>query len=225
MISVLVVEDDPVAGEAHENYVGRVAGFEVVGRVRTGQAALRFLDDHPVDLVLLDLRLPDMHGLQVSRALRSAGGSTDVIAVTSVRDLKVVRDSVASGVVQYLLKPFTFAAMRDKLESYATFRASLGHDGQVSGQGEIDRAFSALRGIDRASLPKGMSEETLGAVIAAVRAAQEGASAEAVGRDSGVSRVTARRYLEHLVESGVVRRQPRHGGVGRPEMTYRWHGW
>lgn len=224
MISVLVVEDDEVAGEAHENYVGRVPGFEVVGRVRTGQAALRFLDENAVDLVLLDLRLPDMHGLRISRALRTGGGTTDVIAVTSVRDLKAVRDSVASGVVQYLLKPFTFAAMREKLENYAAFRASLDHNGQVSGQGEIDRAFSALRGVERANLPKGMGQETLDAVVAALRESPDGASAEAVGRTSGVSRVTARRYLEYLVDNGMARRSPRHGAVGRPELAYQWTG-
>lgn len=222
MISVLVVEDDPVAAEAHTNYVGRVDGFEVVGQVATAQETLRFLERHHVDLLLLDLRLPDMHGLQVSRALRGAGGSPDVIAVTSQRDLKVVRESVASGVVQYLLKPFTFAAMRDKLESYARFRASLDDEGQASGQAEIDTAFSALRGVSRASLPKGMGAETLAAVTAAVRGRSEGATAEVVGQDSGVSRVTARRYLEYLVDCAMVRREPRHGAVGRPEMTYRW---
>lgn len=224
MISVLVVEDDPVAAEAHAHYVGRVAGFEVVGQVSTAQEALRFLEQHPVDLLLLDLRLPDMHGLQISRALRSAGGSTDVIAVTSQRDLKIVRESVASGVVQYLLKPFTFATMRDKLESYARFRASLDDQGQVSGQSEIDRAFSALRGVDRANLPKGMGEETLTAVTAALRSFPEGAPAGSVGQAGGVSRVTARRYLEYLVDCGMVRRDPQHGGVGRPEMSYRWIG-
>ena len=148
MISVLVVEDDPVAGEAHELYVGRVEGFRVAGRVRTGQEALRFLEQTPVDLVLLDLRLPDMDGLAVARALRTAGSGADVIAVTSARDLKVVRASVASGVVQYLLKPFTFAAMREKLEHYARFRESLEHDREASGQHEIDRAFAALRDVN-----------------------------------------------------------------------------
>ncbi|GAA4854419.1 response regulator [Saccharopolyspora cebuensis] len=224
MISVLVVEDDPVVGEAHATYVARVSGFAVAGRVRTGQGALRFVERTPVDLVLLDLRLPDMDGLQVARALRTAGSDADVIAVTSARDLKVVRAAVSSGVVQYLLKPFTFAAMREKLEHYARFRASFEHDRDASGQGEIDRAFAALREIDRSSLPKGMSEETLAAVVAALRAEPGGAAAGAVGTTAGVSRVTARRYLEYLVDTGVAERRPQYGGPGRPEMAYRWVG-
>ncbi|MDA3643858.1 response regulator [Saccharopolyspora indica] len=224
MISVLVVEDDPLVGEAHETYVNRIDGFSVAGRVRTGQAALRFVERTPVDLVLLDLRLPDMDGLQVARALRTAGSSADVIAVTSARELKVVRAAVSSGVVQYLLKPFTFAAMREKLEHYARFRTSLGHDREVSGQAEIDRAFSTLRGVDRAALPKGMGDETLASVVSALRAAPEGAPAGTVGEAAGVSRVTARRYLEYLVHNGMAERRPHYGGVGRPEMTYRWIG-
>lgn len=223
MISVLVVEDDPVAAQAHANYVSRVDGFEVAARVATAQEALRFLDRHHVDLLLLDLRLPDRHGLHVSRMLRSSGGHTDVIAVTSVRELHVVRESVASGVVQYLLKPFTFQAMREKLENYARFRASLADDGQANGQDEIDRAFSALRGVERANLPKGMGQETLAAVTETLRSAPGAMSAESVGNATGVSRVTARRYLEYLVDSGVVTREPQHGTVGRPELHYSWH--
>jgi len=222
VISVLVVEDDPVAGEAHETYVNRVEGFQVVGRVRTGQQALQFVEHATVDLVLLDIRLPDMDGLQVARALRTSGNHADVIAVTSARDLKVVRAAVSSGVVQYLLKPFTFAAMREKLEHYARFRQTIGGDREVSGQAEIDRAFAMLRGVDRSSLPKGMGEETLAKVVSALRRYPEGAPAGEVGETAGVSRVTARRYLEYLVDNGMVERSPQYGGVGRPEMTYRW---
>jgi response regulator of citrate/malate metabolism len=224
VIAVLVVEDDPVVGEAHEAYVNRVEGFHVAGRVRTGQSALQFVEHTPVDLVLLDLRLPDMDGLAVARALRTAGTPTDVIAVTSARDLKVVRAAVSSGVVQYLLKPFTFAAMREKLEHYAKFRSSLGQDREARGQAEIDRAFSALRGVEKEQLPKGMGEETLASVVAALRELPSGGTATAIAGVAGVSRVTARRYLEYLVTTGMVDRQPQYRAVGRPEMAYRWIG-
>lgn len=222
MIPVLVVEDDAIVGEAHETYVNRVDGFDVVGRVRTGQGALQFVEQHSVALVLLDLRLPDMDGLAVARSLRHSGSDVDVIAVTSARDLKVVRAAVSSGVVQYLLKPFTFAAMRDKLEHYARFRAGIEHDREVNSQAEIDRAFASLRGTGGGGLPKGMSQETLAGVIAALRGYPAGASADEIGRAAGASRVTARRYLQHLVGNGTVERSPQYGGVGRPEMTYRW---
>lgn len=122
MIRVLVVEDDPVAADAHELYVGRVPGFGVTAKAHSRAEAVRILDRTPVDLLLLDLHLPDGHGLQLVRSLRAAGHTADVIAVTSARDLAVVREGVSLGVVQYVLKPFTFATLRDRLVRYADFR-------------------------------------------------------------------------------------------------------
>ncbi|WP_248964422.1 response regulator [Sphaerisporangium perillae] len=220
MISVLIVEDEELTAEANRLYVERMPGFQVAGTARSGGEALRFLRRHPADLVLLDLYLPDMHGLDVCRALRAAGVFCDVIAVTSARDLSVVRSAVSVGVVQYLLKPFTFAALSEKLTRYAEFRSSMDGSGEVSGQGEVDRVLSALRGTGRTPLPKGMTEATLAAVAGELRRAPGGMSAQAVGSAIGVSRVTARRYLEHLIDTGGVRRVPRYGGLGRPELLY-----
>jgi response regulator of citrate/malate metabolism len=222
MISVLVVEDEPVAAEAHRTYVERVPGFEVSGVVQGGREALRFLEQHEVDVVLLDFNLPDLHGLDVCRAMRAAGLSTDVIAVTSARDLGTVRSAVSQGIVQYLLKPFTFRSLRDKLERYAEYRSAVGGAGLAAGQSEVDRAFAALRGLDPNALPPGLSEETLEAVARILQTKALGLSATEVGEGCAVSRVTARRYLEHLVETGVVRREPRYRGVGRPELEYWW---
>lgn len=221
MISVLVVEDDPLAAEAHRTYVERVAGFEVAGVAHSGGDALRFVERTPVDLVLLDFYLPDTHGLAVCRALRAAGTAVDVIAVTSARDLAVVRAAVSSGVVQYLLKPFTFASLRDKLERYAQFRDQLGGAGEVTGQADVDRMLATLRTTDHNALPKGMSGETLNAITDALREAPDGLSAAATATAVGVSRVTGRRYLEYLADNGLAIREPRYGQVGRPEVWYR----
>ncbi|MDF2707687.1 MAG: two-component system response regulator [Nonomuraea muscovyensis] len=216
MISVLVVEDEDITAEANRIYVERVPGFRVAGVVRSGGEALRFLRGTPVDLILLDLYLPDMHGLEVCRAVRAGGLLCDVIAITSARDLAMVRSAVSLGVTQYLLKPFAFAALQEKLTRYARFREEAG---EIVGQGDVDRFLGTLRGTTE--LPKGMSQDTLDTVVAELRARPEGVSAQAVGTAAGVSRVTARRYLEYLVELGAAVRFPQYGGVGRPELLYR----
>ncbi|MFG2635214.1 response regulator [Streptomyces sp. NPDC048362] len=218
-IRVLVVEDDPVAADAHVLYVGRVPGFVAVGKAHTGAEARRVLDRTPVDLLLLDLHLPDVHGLQFARSLRAAGHHADVIAVTSARDLAVVREGVSLGVVQYVLKPFTFATLRDRLVRYAEFHAAAG---EASGQDEVDRALAVLRTPSPAALPKGLSGPTLERVTGALRDTPGGLTAAGVAEVVGISRITARRYLEHLVDAGRADRSPLYGQVGRPELMYRW---
>ncbi|MBQ1094379.1 response regulator [Streptomyces sp. B93] len=218
-IRVLVVEDDPVAADAHLMYVDRVPGFVAVGKAHTGAEARRALERTPVDLLLLDLHLPDVHGLQLARTLRAAGYHADVIAVTSARDLAVVREGVSLGVVQYVLKPFTFATLRDRLVRYAEFRQTVG---EASGQAEVDRALATLRAPAPVALPKGLSGPTLERVTGALRESEEGLTAAALAEAVGISRITARRYLEHLVDTGRAGRNPQYGQVGRPELVYRW---
>lgn len=220
MIRVLVVEDEPVAADAHRAYVERVPGFQVVGIAHTGADALRELAAAEVDLVLLDLHLPDRHGLDLVRAMRAAGHPADVIAVTSARDLAVVRAAVSQGVVQYLLKPFAFAALSDRLERYAAYRLQLENGETAGSQGEVDQMLSSLRGPGSADLPKGLSQPTLDTVVAVLRR-QPFSSAAEIAEELGASRVTARRYLEYLADTGAAQRATRYGGTGRPEVEYR----
>lgn len=224
MIRVLVVEDESIAAAAHVAYVARVPGFEVAGQAGTAADALRMLAKAPVDLVLLDMNLPDQHGLAIVRAMRAAGHTADVIAVTSARDLAVVRGAVSQGVVQYLLKPFVFAALRDKLERYRTYRNQIDAQPPVAAQHEVDRLLTTLRGADPTTLPKGLSPESLDAVSALLKAAGTGTgmSAAEVANAIGASRVTARRYLEYLADIGLALRHARYGSAGRPEVEFRW---
>jgi response regulator of citrate/malate metabolism len=219
VINVLVVEDDLVAADAHRLYVERIDGFAVAGVVHAAGEARRALGRLDVDLLLLDQYLPDGNGLDLCRSLRAGGHLVDVIMVTSARDLTLVRAAVSSGVVQYLLKPFTFATLRDKLERYARYRHGVDGEGD---QTDVDHLFATLRGTDGVRLPKGMSGPTLDAVVSALRRAGDGLSAAATGDALGMSRVTARRYLEYLADHGMVVRQPQYGQVGRPELRYQW---
>ena len=223
-VRVLVVEDEEVAAEAHATYVGRVPGFELAGVARSAGEAMRLLRrDEAVDLLLLDMHLPDGHGLGLLQRIRAEGRPVDVIAVTSARDTDVVRRAVSQGVVLYLLKPFTFAAFRGKLEQYAEFRSRLASSPGDVLQDDVDQLFGALRSRPTGEgLPKGMSLDSLRQVVETLRDHPEGVSAAEMGELVGVSRVTARRYLEHLADEGRVTRAPRYGATGRPQVAYVW---
>lgn len=226
-LRVLIVEDDPMTAQAHADFVARVPGFEVVGTCLSGHEAIeRFdaldADGTAVDIVLLDMNLTDSHGLEVAGRLNSRGKDVDIIAITAVRHLQVIRSAISTGITQYLIKPFTFAAFREKLENQREFRRGLTGSGSLATQAAVDNALSALRSVSSTRLPKGLTEETLEAVSAEVRDASEPVSATEVGKRLELSRVTVRRYLEHLVSTKQAIKQPRHGTPGRPEYEYRW---
>lgn len=228
-IRVLVVDDEPIAADAHAIYLQRIGGFSLGGIAHDGQSALRALRQGaeagaPIDLMLLDMNLPDLHGLDIARRVRSAGLAVDIIAITAVRDLKVVRTAISSGVVQYLIKPFTYAMFAEKLVSYRDFRQQLTSPTARASQTDVDLAFASLRAPTALPLPKGLSESTLTAVVVLLKSHAGPISASEVMDRLGISRVTARRYLEYLADQQSVRRTARYGTPGRPENEYLWRG-
>jgi response regulator of citrate/malate metabolism len=223
-IRTLIVEDDPLIADAHRLYVERVPGFAVADVAGTGTDALRILAARQVDLILLDVYLPDMTGLDLCRTLRARGNAVDVIAVTSARDLPTVRAAVSLGIVQYLIKPFQFATFRAKLEAYGEFRrAALADDHGALAQDDLDRMLDGLRSPRRAQLPKGLADSTLAMLVETLKADSPLTAAELAER-VGVSAPTTRRYLEYLSDQRLVSGTPRYGGPGRPETVYQWTG-
>ncbi len=220
-IRTLIVDDDFRVADVHSGFVERLEGFSVVGTARTGAEALELADRLQPDLILLDIYLPDRSGLDVLRSLREEGRAPmDVMAITAARDVETLRATLQGGVVHYLVKPFTFTAFREKLESYAAARARLAGRREVD-QAEIDRVVGLLRSETTTELPKGLSTATLSLVLDALGGAGHDLSATEIAAAAGISRVTARRYLDHLVRSGAVELTLRYGSAGRPEHRYR----
>ena len=222
MIRVLIIEDDYRIAELHREYTERVEGFSVVGQASTGAEGIRLAGRGRPDLGLLDIYLPDMTGLEVLAALRRPGQpDVDVIAITAARDVETLRSAMQSGVVYYLIKPFRFAAFEEKLKSYRALRDRMGKIIEAD-QRDVDRLYSLLRPTPSPQdLPKGLSMPTLDLVEGAVSQASGGLSAEEVAQKAGISRVTARRYLDHLAQVGRVEVRMRYGSRGRPEHRYR----
>ena len=221
MIRILIVEDDFMVAKVHAGFVRQAPGFAVVGVAHTGADALAEAERLRPDLVLLDIHLPDISGLDLLQRLREAQPDLDALVISAAREVDTVRRALRGGIVHYLMKPFSGEDLKERLEHYRKTYHSLAESEGEAEQEDVNQVF----GIKRASrpLPKGCSPETLQLVRAMLREAPGDVSASEAAEQLGTSRVSARRYLEYLTEEGQVQVQLRYGGVGRPERRYLWH--
>jgi response regulator of citrate/malate metabolism len=220
LIKVLIVEDDFMVARIHAGFVGRVPGFIVAGVSHSGHDALRAAGELEPDLVLLDIHLPDINGIEVLKLLHDRHPEVDVMAITAAREADTVRRALHGGIVHYLMKPFAYEDLRSRLEHYATAHRSLA-TATTTDQAQVDQIFGTGNMSHKAT-PKGLSPETADAVERTLRAVQEPMSAAECANLVGISRVSARRYLEHYVASGKVTVSLRYGAAGRPERRYVW---
>lgn len=240
MIRVLVVDDDFMVARLHSKLVDRVPGFTVVGEARNGADALRAVRGLRPDLVLLDIYLPDMNGLDVLRELRGGHepqSEVDVLVVTAARDVETVRGALRGGAVHYIIKPFDAPVLRERLEHYARRHRELAAIA-TPGQDDVDRVFGATTAGPQgrpapasppvaavaARLPKGVTQQTSELVSRTLTESPEGLSASECAARTGLSRVSARRYLEFFVAAGRAQVTLRYGTTGRPERRYHWVG-
>ena len=196
VIGVLVVDDDFMVARIHTGFVERTPGFTVIGVAHTGAEALAEAERLQPDLVLLDVYLPDVSGLDLLRRLREAAPEVDVLVISAAREADTVRRALRGGIVHYLMKPFSYDDLRVRLEHYQQAYAGLA--GEDTDQADVDRVFGRRAAADK-RLPKGFSPETLRLVEDTLRAGRP-PTCPRPRRPSllGISRVSARRYLEHL---------------------------
>ncbi|MFF8475060.1 response regulator [Streptomyces sp. NPDC015414] len=227
MIDVLVVDDDFRVAEINAKYVGKVPGFRVAARAHSAAQALAALERAAIDLVLLDHYLPDRTGLELVHRMREQGHGTDVIMITAAGDVTTVQQAMRLGALHYLVKPFTFAALRTRLDSYAALRRTVDRVGGrgLTGQEQVDRIFGALRTSPAPiapGLPSGHSEPTTDLICDVLHGADQPLSAHEVAARTGLSRSTAQRYLRHLEQAGRLSLSLKYGDTGRPEHRYAW---
>lgn len=222
MIKVLVIDDDFMVAKVHAGFVNSEPGFTVVGVAHSASDALKAAAALSPDLILLDIHLPDMNGLDLLQRLREVHPELDVLVISAAREMDTVRRALRGGIVHYLMKPFSREDLRERLEHYAKTYQPLGQaTDQELQQADVNRLFG-LAGQQRRPLPKGCSAETMELVQNIVKEAAEPISATETAEKLGTSRVSARRYLEYLAEENLAQVNLRYGGVGRPERRYSW---
>lgn len=220
-ITLLIVDDDPVVTATLRAQVNRIPGFRVVAIAHTGREGLAAARRFAPHLILLDLHLPDMPGLDMAHQLHQPGRpSPDIIVISSRRDSAAVRAAMQRGALHYLVKPTRTGTVEQTLNRYATALARLSWGDRAVEQQEIDRIFRSLH-LDPVNRPKKVTAPTEQSILDALAAAESDLSAQETAEAVGISRATARRYLEYLTEQGQVEENLRYGATGRPQHRYR----
>ncbi|HET8980050.1 MAG TPA: response regulator [Solirubrobacteraceae bacterium] len=218
MISTMIVEDDFHVATIHAAYIRRIRGFEVCGHAATLATARAEITRLEPTLVLLDLYLPDGHGLDLVREVLDCPHHPDFLIISAARDMASVRAAMKLGSVHYLVKPFRFAQLEERLNTYRSLHARMEQIVEAE-QEEVDALYGLLRG--PAPLPKGQSGPTMTRIREQLRGADDDLSAGEVAASIGVSRSTAQRYLSELARQGTVELRLHYGAAGRPEHRYR----
>ena len=109
MYSVLVTDDEPTAVKHIESIIEKKCpDFYVAGRARNGKEALEKTRDIHPDILITDIRMPVMDGIQLSEALYSSGEDTKIIIVSGYSEFGYAQSAIKLGVRDYILKPVDF---------------------------------------------------------------------------------------------------------------------
>ena len=220
---VLIVEDELRIAELHAQFIRQHARFNPVGIAGTQAEAQRMMRVLKPDLVLLDNFLPDGLGINLMREMLTDKNAPDVIFITAASDIETVREAVRCGAFDYLLKPLGYDRLQDTLQRYLRYRGSISAGDNVN-QRHVDEMFNLqAREMTYRNLPKGIDELTLDKVKEVFVSKEVFHTAESLGDLIGISKTTARRYLEHCAALTYLQAEVMHGKVGRPERIYRRH--
>lgn len=212
---VLIVDDDFRVGELHASMVNELPGFTALEPVQDPRTVPKLVASQQPDLVLLDLYLPHVSGLELLRAIEA-----DVIMVSAATEPANIHAAMRGGALGFVIKPFEVKDLHTRLKGWARYRRQL-QAGTNLEQAAVDRLYRALLAADEAPAAAAAgAPPTEQAVLACVQQAGAPLSVAQVAEAVGIARATAQRYLAALVASEVLEIQLSYGTRGRPEHRY-----
>ncbi len=218
--TVMIVEDDFHVASINEEIIRSIEGFQVVSVQLKGRDALDYLEEHPVDLALVDVYLPDISGLELSKEIREREYNTDIILITAASDGETVMKAVRAGTFDYIMKPFSKERLIQALDKYRNYRLRL-DAGESIPSSAVDSLMQTEQkeGPPR-NLDKGISSFTLQKVEEFFLVQNRRVTIQEMAEKLNLSRITARRYLEYLHNQGEIQKSFEYSDVGRPHAVY-----
>lgn len=221
MIRVLIIEDDPMVADINKTYLQRVSGYELAGTVGDGVGAMIFLSEHPnlINLILLDVFMPKMDGMAFLKQLKRDYPAIDVIMVTAAQSAQNVRLALSSGVVDYIIKPFTFERLSLALNLYRT-RVKILNESTSIEQSVLDKKIFAKVRPASDEMPKGIERQTLITIKATAAHQKKPFSTQELADLVGISRISMRKYLSYLESQKIIKGTLTYRAKGRPIQLY-----
>lgn len=217
----MIVDDDPMVAEFNRRYVELVEGFKLEAVVHSAIEALKILDSVEIDLILLDIFMPGMNGLELLIQLRQLGKGVDVIVITAACDRNNIKKALQFGAVDYIIKPFEFERLQAALLAYKSL-VSLMEDQDRLSQVELDQCVLYKEQTLSTQLPKGIDRNTLTVTWGKIQELNRSLfSTEEMAKHVGISRVSMRKYLEFLRQIGTLKLELIYGTIGRPVYKYK----
>lgn len=220
-IKAVIVEDDLMVASINKQYISMVPEIAVKATFHNGKDAWEFISNTETDLIILDEYMPGLSGLELLSRIRFAGIQTDVIMVTAANDSLSVETALRLGVLDYLVKPFSYQRFWEAVQKYLTKRQILKGSENFS-QIVIDRMIGPAVGRKESELSKGLQDKTLNKIHSYIKEKHDVfLTCEEIARMSGLSRVTVRRYMNYLIELNEVVSEVDYQTGGRPSIKYR----
>lgn len=218
----MIIEDDPMVREINSKFLKRIEGFILYKAVSNLEEAKKFISIKKPDLILLDVYLPKENGIDFLKWIRGQEMDIDIILITADKSIERVQEAFRYGVVDYLIKPFSFERFKESLIQFKG-RFYQFKESDVIEQKALDKLISSSNASqNEEDFAKGLNKYTYRAIWGEIEKSNgEDFTAEALAEKLGIARVTVRRYLEHMEKENKVDKLVEYGKVGRPQYKYR----
>jgi DNA-binding NarL/FixJ family response regulator len=190
-VKVLVVDDQTVVREGLTTLLSTLPGIEVVAAAADGEEALARVEESAPDVVLMDLRMPRVDGVEATRRIRSGYPATQVVVLTTYADDESIFGALRAGAIGYLTKDAGRDEIRRALEAAGSGQAVL--DSEVQAR-LVDAAVSSPSPSSTGALPDGLTERE-GEVLRLIAA---GLSNAQIARELFVSEATVKTHVNHI---------------------------
>ncbi|RIN26668.1 response regulator [Staphylococcus succinus] len=222
MIRVLIVEDDPMVAQLNKQFIEKIDGYDLVAITHNVPAAIITIEQTHVDLILLDVYMPEQNGLSLLTYIREHHLKIDAILITAASDVDQIQNAFRYGAMDYLIKPFEFERFKKSLLQYKE-KLKFYNDNQSVSQSALDNELfnkKSTSSDSNGNLPKGLTKGTLQSIVNKVdHSGKMEFSTDEIAEIANISRVSVRKYLKFLADIDVLEETLTYG-IGRPVYLY-----